>query len=804
MPRTCRGDVSMPRSRLGLRARRTPLVVCAFILASISEPARADEQVPLERVDIPDIRDNQVRRDNLGTPGTPETPGSSLAGGSLAGSSLLDPAYDVVVTATIPRGRATDGRASSTVRSDDLRRRLPRSAPDALRYEPGVFVQQSAHGQGSAFVRGLTGQQTLLLFDGLRLNNSTYRQGPNQYFFTLDAQSIESIEVLRGGASTRYGSDALGGVIAAQPIAPSMKPPMGEGDQSLEARPKVFFRGATADDEFGGRAEINANVLEDLAFVGGLGGRRVGRLTSGGPVFNPADHRLPDVPRFASDGRTQLGTGFDELTFDGRAVYDASTRHRITVAGYGYQQYDAPRTDQCPPPGARFDECLTYDEQFRTLIYAAWDGGFGEWAETFRVTLSWQRQHERRTHARPASFVELIGRDDIHTLGITVNATASRWSIAPWLSLVLTYGADTYFDTVGSRAWLRFTDIDVTVERSRGQYLAGSLYLYGGTYLDLDARILQRLTFHGGLRASWIAARAPLDEASLSLAIRRAWFPIVGHVGAEWDATAHLTLLANLDRSFRAPNLDDLTSRQQTGPGFQFENASLGPEQATTLELGARVRTEPLTLEIWAFRTLIDGAVGKKPMEIADCPPDTPQCESSWFRYQLRNATGTAEILGLELIAQLRLPYGFTGRANAAWTRGEGPNLSDPPSEPSIPYERTVPLSRIPPLNGTAEINWFHTGVGAGAALRWALNQNRLAVADQSDARIPVGGTPGFMVFDLRLSYRLDDSLAVGAVFENVFDAAYRYHGSSVNGPGRGLVVSIALSPFLRHNRDDK
>jgi outer membrane receptor for ferrienterochelin and colicin len=90
-------------------------------------------------------------------------------------------------------------RATSTVTRLEMDRRLPRSAPDALRYEPGVFVQQSAHGQGSAFIRGLTGQQTLMLFDGIRLNNSTYRQGPNQYFFTLDSRTIRSIEVQRGG-----------------------------------------------------------------------------------------------------------------------------------------------------------------------------------------------------------------------------------------------------------------------------------------------------------------------------------------------------------------------------------------------------------------------------------------------------------------------------------------------------------------------------------------------------------------------------------------------------------------------------
>ena len=95
-------------------------------------------------------------------------------------------------------GLLEEERAGSTVTRRDMQVRLPRSAPDALRYEPGVFVQQSAHGQGSAYLRGMTGQQTLLLFDGIRLNNATFRQGPNPYFFTLDARTLQAIEVQRG------------------------------------------------------------------------------------------------------------------------------------------------------------------------------------------------------------------------------------------------------------------------------------------------------------------------------------------------------------------------------------------------------------------------------------------------------------------------------------------------------------------------------------------------------------------------------------------------------------------------------
>jgi outer membrane receptor protein involved in Fe transport len=46
-------------------------------------------------------------------------------------------------------------------------------------------------------------------------------------------------------------------------------------------------------------------------------------------------------------------------------------------------------------------------------------------------------------------------------------------------------------------------------------------------------------------------------------------------------------------------------------------------------------------------------------------------------------------------------------------------------------------------------------------------------------------------VLDLRAGYRIRRDLVLAAVLENVGDAAYRWHGSSVNGAGRGLLVSV-------------
>lgn len=746
-----------------------------------------------------------------------------VAASAPVAARAADPSYETTVTPAPAEDVVPEGRATSEVTRRDLERRLPRSAPDALRYEPGVFVQQTAHGQGSAYIRGLTGQQTVLLFDGIRLNNTTYRQGPNQYFFTLDARTIAAIEILRGGGSTRFGSDALGGVIAAEPLAPPTVDERGR----LRVESRVMARATTADRETGGRGQIGVAWAPRrggpvVRFLGGVGARSVG-LLDGPPVLNPdrstSVGELPPVPRYPDrDSRTQLGTGFKELTADGRLLLHLDARHTLTAAASIYRQSDVPRTDQCPPPQAPFDNCLLYEEQFRHLAYVAWDAvGLGRAARTARVTLSWQQQHERRRLDQPRQFTQNRGVDDVDTVGAAAMvraATLRRGRVA----LDLEYGADSYVDLVRSAASTRFTDVKVDVPISRGQYLDGSRAWTGGLFvdaalaLDLDAGpsdglrtsrrapLLDRprVTVRAGARLGVSLVHAPSDPESGTRAVDRTWVPVAGHAGVEWAPHRALALLVNVDHSYRAPNLDDLTSRQQTGPGFQFENPDLSPERATTFELGARVRTRTIEADLWLFETLLEDAIIKSPRDASACPPSTPQCQSSYSKIQLVNAPALSELRGVEAAVRLRLPSGLTARATLAYAWGEGPRVGVLPSS-TAGYDRPearadrVPLSRVPPLNGTVELAYLHapSGLSVGGALRWAAEQDRLALADYADARIPRFGTPGFAVFDVRASWRPSRRLFAALVVENVFDVPYRYHGSSVNGAGRGAILQL-------------
>jgi iron complex outermembrane receptor protein/hemoglobin/transferrin/lactoferrin receptor protein len=679
-------------------------------------------------------------------------------------------------------------RATTRVTEQLMEERVPRSAPDALRYEPGVFVQQTAHAQGSPFIRGRTGQQTVILFDSVRLNNSLFRQGPNQYFFTIDSRSIESIDVLRGSASTRFGSDAMAGVISANPIEPEVLPE----ETGLRIRPRLMLRYGSADNERGGRAQAEFQAGPRFGGILGFGYRDIDELRSGGPVYNPRDGELPEVPRFDQDGKTQLGTGFREFTGDARFVWRITPDIQAIFAWYEYRQRDAPRTDQCAPPFAPSSDCLTYEEQDRQLGYTALEGRLGDWARSFRLTLSWQRQHERRSITRPTQFTENIGRDDVTTLGVALYSRTSLFDVHDDIDLMLRYGGDVYHDAVSSAAWLTFTDVDITRERSRGQYLDDSRYVWGGVFSELEAQLWQRIAVRTGGRVSVTSARAPGDGESGTAAVDQTWLTAVANAGLELWATDATTVTLSLDQGYRAPNLDDLTSRQQTGPGFQIENAALQPERSLTAELGVQVRSDLVTFDSWVYHTTISDGIARSRRESSDCPPETLQCASSWSRFQLINTEGASVVYGAEGGVEVRPVTGLSVRTTIAYAYGEGPNTQPRPVDSAAEYVERVPLSRVPPLNGTAEVMYRHSlGWYAGAAMRWATLQDRLANSDLSDARIPLGGTPGFAVFDVRAGYRLNPWLVVAVVGENLGDAAYRYHGSSVNGPGRSVLVSL-------------
>jgi len=719
----------------------------------------------------------------------------ALAGGSRAGAqqpgadataeATAEAEYGATATVDEDGPSVEDSLGRSVVTRRELDRRQPTSAPAALTYEPGVYIQKTAHGQASPYVRGMTGQQVVHLFDGVRMNNGVYRQGPNQHFFAIDAQTLSRLEVLRGSASVRHGSDALGGAIMAFPRQAYVD----VEQEGLSLRPRVSGRFASADLSIGGRGELEAQLGPRTGVLVGGGYRDVDQLQSGG-VVDGVDGVQPLVPRFEDDGRTQHGTGFREATFDGHVTHRLVGALRLVGAIYGYRQFDAPRTDQCPAPYAPVSECLWIDEQFRTLGYLSLRGDAGAMRDV-ELTASVQQHHERRRRDRPLSFDEQVWRNDVLTLGAAFGAATRDFRLGEAASFKLRYGADAYRDSVGSAGFQTATNLGVTQPHERPQYIDGSVYLSTGAFAELELSPLGWLTVRGGGRGAAVGARAAADRGSDTSGVHREWTAVVGRAGVDVRPLDGLQLSLNADQGFRAPNLDDLTSRQQVGSSFQFENADLVPERTTTYELGVIAGPEWLQADAWVFATLLDDAMVRAVRDASDCPADSLECPNAWSRIQLINADDHATILGTEGAVRARLPARIGLRATYAYAWGEAPDVRSQETR-----GQRVPMSRIPPLNGTVELEYSHlaTSLDFGAALRWALAQRRLAPNDVVDERIPAGGTPGYAAFDLRAGFRHGDWLQLRLVLENILDTAYRVHGSSVNAAGRGVVLSATVA----------
>ncbi len=106
-------------------------------------------------------------------------------------------------------------RPAYVINREQVEAQGARTVDEALRYLPGIISEGTAGGQlgslSGQFMRGGNTGQVLVLLDGRPLNDVGFFGGFDLSQFSTDI--IEQIEVVPGGGSTLYGSDAIGGVI---------------------------------------------------------------------------------------------------------------------------------------------------------------------------------------------------------------------------------------------------------------------------------------------------------------------------------------------------------------------------------------------------------------------------------------------------------------------------------------------------------------------------------------------------------------------------------------------------------------
>lgn len=128
------------------------------------------------------------------------------------------PAFElekIVVTATRTAEPIEQiGSSVSVIKEEDIKERGKKTVLEVLRDVPGLDVVQTGKfgGETSVFLRGAKSGHTLLMIDGIEMNDPI-SPGRSFDFAHLTIDNIERIEIIRGPQSTLYGSDAIGGVI---------------------------------------------------------------------------------------------------------------------------------------------------------------------------------------------------------------------------------------------------------------------------------------------------------------------------------------------------------------------------------------------------------------------------------------------------------------------------------------------------------------------------------------------------------------------------------------------------------------
>ena len=664
----------------------------------------------------------------------------------------------VVITATrsatpLPQVPA----AVKTLDKKQMEERLTRTFPEALRETPGVAIQKTSNGQGSPFIRGFTGFRNLMMIDGIRFNNSTFREGPNQYWNTIDQQALSRVEVLPSQGGTLYGSDAIGGTVNA----------FTKDSGYLSEAEGGFFTHGLASHRYSTAEHSNVEHLETSIGEGQKWGLHAGVTLS----------QFGDVTD--GSGRRQPHTGYDQWAFNVRLDVALDDQWTFTAVHQQVRQNDVWRT-HATTSGVSFagtaigtDRIRLFDQE-RSLSYVRLAGNdLNGFIDAASLTISLQTAGEeqfRVTGGGATTFQDV----DVSTLGVDLQFE----SLSPIGKLV--YGLDYYHD------WLE-TD---GANNFAGSVADDSSYDLLGIFLQDEINLGDRVHFFLGGRFTHVRADAgkfqARDQTTGAVIGKGSFsdeyqnFSASARVIVDLDDQDHYQLYGGVSQAFRAPNMSDLTRDDfSQGNVFEIPSPGLSPETYLTLEVGLKAQTESLTASLGYFHTRIEDMIVRR--VITAGPPVTVSKANG----------GDGYMQGVEFSARWQIDPHWSLFGHIAWVEGAADQFIG-----NTTQKRREPLGKIAPLVGLAGVRWQTTDSRFWTefvCLTYG-EAGRLNTADMADTqRIPPNGTPSFWLLTLRGGYAVSEHLILTASLDNLLDQTYRYHGSGSNEPGFGANLGVTV-----------
>lgn len=434
-----------------------------------------------------------------------------------------------------------------------------RTVQEALRYLPGILSDGTAGGQlgalSSQFIRGGNSAQVLILLDGRPINDVGFFGGFDLSEFTTD--NVERIELLPGGGSTLYGSDALGGVINIVTRSPS-------------AEPEVTVR--VAAGSFG----LNEQAIQTRGTTGDLGWTLgYSRIQSNNDFPFEIDRiNLEDRRENADVLYNNLNLGLqgqlgDRNTLNFSALY---LTKQFGVAG------------GVPIPGSigEFNTLTPAAEQYtdEVLLDLVWRSQLGSGDDsllTSRVYADFLSYNFNNPD--PSTFGT---RDDVDRRALGVQVQHS-WQLAE--NQTLTYGFD-YRNTRSRNTTFTYGSNTTTVNYD-GDISQGALFA------QYEVNFTPNFSGNLGLRQDFNSlANGSFTSPS---------------VGARLALSLSTALRANYARSFRAPqisNLEGLAAFNVVG------NPDLEPETGSSFDIGIDQQLGEIgLLRLTFFRNQIDNLI---------------------------------------------------------------------------------------------------------------------------------------------------------------------------------------------------
>lgn len=714
----------------------------------------------------------------------------------------------VTITATRrPSAALTTPATVTVIDSQQLQEDLVSDLRTMFRHEPGVAVGRDPRGRGGEAhieVRGIGSQRLGLMVDGVRQPGGYVAAGANHGQLKLDVRSLSRVEVLKGPASSLYGSDALAGVVLFRTLEPQ---DFLDDGQHLAGSASAGFDGA--DDSRW------ANV--NLAFRAGAAQNLVSVSSSRG-------HELQNHPDSALQPDPQDWRMHNVLL---KSVLGIDSSQSMTLTAEHFRKENSAYLQSLLGPiagGTRIARSAADDSSQRDrlgLAYRYTPGG--AWFENLSAQIDVQhsRSNEFTDEARqppgaqPAQLREStlahsekqwsgsLQLDGQHQQG----ALPHRWVLgADMLYKKLEVRNDALQRTVGSQVVSKIVDGDLyprkiapdTTVQNLGVFVQDEIaLLHDRLRITPSLRFdTYRITPHpDALFANAnVAGSKPVGQS------KTAWTP---RLGLSYSWLPQQVIYANFVTGFRMPTYDQL-NRIGRVPVASFihdfiPNPNLKPERSRGLELGMRGQFERGSYEVAAFYNRYTDFI--QTQMIAFIPPGQSGDARAIRTFQSRNI-GEVEIYGIE--AKGHLSIGQWLHAKDHWKLLGALQFS-------VGNDKVTnqPLNSIQPARLVAGLRWDERSRRWGAELTANLVAGKRRVNEalaQTGPTAPVPlKTSGYATADITAYWRLGKQVTLHLAIHNMFNRSY-YDWSTVShltgndprlaaysAPGRTAAMSLRL-----------